>query len=204
MEPDEVAYATLCCSAEPVVSAGTTNFYSCPSCEKPAVVVPKNDMSRHDNHVRLHFLQAIADWLRICEQEGKPVGGPRKPGTSHSLASSFRIAADHSYRGGLLGWLAAGEEPLDHAPPINMSRPWHRLVKEGRYEGGLFGVHPSLDALLGDTIVINQTRWQLIETIGTRDYRVAYRNGETWRLWCSDSSSKYPHDWIWVLERESP
>ena len=152
-------------------------------------------------HIRL--------WLEIREQEGYEL-----PKTG----SDFDMEADHSLRGGLLGWLVAGNKPLPNPPPVSFSRPWHDLVAKGRDEG-FMDVYPmspeqsqayGLDRMLN----LNQRLWVLEEEVAENHYVIVQRvkgveayvakpEWGRWRLQLGKTPETHQHiemKW-WVLER---
>ena len=121
-------------------------------------------------------LRAVERWLVVRAREGCPV----EPGR-------LVVEAEHSIRGGLLGYILAGHEPHEHPPPLHYSRPWHALIDAGGLEGRIeaWRLHERWSADCGrpDAIVIAQHRWHLVETLGADDYRIEWRaDGKTSRL----------------------
>jgi len=113
-------------------------------------------------------LSILTRWLALREQYGCPV---------RDTVQDFIREASHSYRGGLLGWLAAGNEPFDEAPACLFSRPWYDLWRRGEATLADYVYEAA-----GGYIVIGQEPW-LIDHMDGSDYLIRPRKGGSlWRL----------------------
>lgn len=143
------------------------------------------------------FLAAIEAWLRVRAREGCPVEPDR-----------FATEAEHSLRGGLLGYILDGHAPHEHPPPRAYSRPWHALIDAGGVDDVLeaWRLHDKWGADCGrpDAIVICQHRWHLVEALGPDDWLVEWRDDNrpgapshhgTWRITRSGETARGRATW---------
>jgi hypothetical protein len=94
--------------------------------------------------------------------------------------------AEHSYRGGLLGWLAAGNEPFDEAPALAFSRPWYALWRDGEARGHYW---ICVRGVASGAVLIAQHEWVYERQDGT-DFLIRPRpGGSLWRLTLGDEDS---------------
>lgn len=117
-----------------------------------------------------HMILAISKWLMVRKLENKEVP-----------TEYFLIEAEHSVRGGLLGYILEGNVPWKVAPPIAHSRPWY-----GLFEAGLEPIEGELDVWsLRERgfdkagLVIAQGEWDIVEELGDDEWVAtpAERNG---------------------------
>lgn len=105
----------------------------------------------------MEFARHVAKWLRIRKMEGYPL--PED-------GSAFEVEADHSLRGGLLGWLVLGHEPFENPPPVSYSRPWYELVANGEatsMDVWVDGANGKKPVFQKPTVVIDQSPWLIVE-----------------------------------------
>jgi len=123
--------------------------------------------------------RAIETWLEV---RGESEYGKRKP----IEAYNFLVEADHSYRGGLLGYIMDGKEPHEFPPPRYYSRPWHNLI-----DAGPEGIKGCFDAWIDTHMmgsgekpiaVIGQHQWEVVKRLGDGDWLLTYPNLGQWRL----------------------
>jgi len=117
--------------------------------------------------------QAFAKWARV---RGESKYGQRRPLDK----GIFLVEADHSFRGGLLGYIVAGNEPHPVPPPRYYSRPAHWLVDagpEGVQDKLAISKLPWKDNLLG----VGHDAWEIVEEQAEGDYIIKYDENGLWR-----------------------
>lgn len=102
------------------------------------------------------IVHILGTWWKTRDKEG------------HTLTpDSFEIEADHSLRGGLLGWILDGRKPQPVPPPLFLSRPWHTLIESGEatVSGFLVWKFKKMPARRdSDVVVIGQSpEWHIVE-----------------------------------------
>lgn len=90
-------------------------------------------------------------------------------------ATRLECDASHS---ALLRRLMSGKDPLAEAPPLRWSYPWYSLIEEGvAHPHEVWIPEPGL--FEDESIVIDQTRWKIIETLDERDWIMTYYTPDT-------------------------
>lgn len=114
-----------------------------------------------------HITESVRRWLEIREQCGLPL---------RDDPDGLLVDLEHS---SLLRRLLLGQPPLDEAPPVRFSYPWYALIETS--EGRPYEVWVPEPGLLGDeaSIVIDQTRWRVVTTLGEQDWIAAYYTPDT-------------------------
>lgn len=111
-------------------------------------------------------IQCLIDWLRIRESEGK------------SFPTSIQDLSDQIDHSALLERLMLGKGHLNEPPPLSFSRPWYQLIDEGTITADevYFGDQFIRQVFGGDTIMINQAPWRIVESIDENTYIISYGN----------------------------
>jgi len=135
-------------------------------------------------------IKAIAKWMEIRAKHsyrGHDISTPR----------GFMIEADHSMRGGLLGWLLAGNEPSEEPPASCYSRPWHQLWADGKAAGRAC-IHGQ-----GDRVLIFQHGWTLDSETDAGLLIRPRPGGSRWLLTITGEPDVYG-EVAFTIERVSP
>lgn len=111
------------------------------------------------------YVRAIQRWVEVRETWGRP---------SRS-SDSFGPDLDHS---ALFQRIIAGKELFQEPPPLAFSYPNYPLLENGWCEPFEVWVPPagsSPSRLLGaNSIIIDQHRWEIIETVGEEEWIITY------------------------------
>jgi|TARA_R100000656_G_scaffold104176_1_gene75990 hypothetical protein len=118
-----------------------------------------------------NFLNSVILWMEVVHSEGK------------LNLDNLRNDASHSLRGGLLRYILDGNSPWRVPPPLYMSRPWYGLFDSGkdllatRMEVWKMSDKGWTCENADKTVVIGQSRWDVVEEHGTGDWTLTPSEG---------------------------
>ncbi len=106
------------------------------------------------------YSEALHKWLDIRQRWGRPAG---------TDASQFFADLDHS---ALFQRILTAATIFPEPPPLSHSYPNYRLIEQGWDEPMEVWTDPKMTG--ADTIIIDQSKWKIIETITPTEWVVAY------------------------------
>lgn len=151
------------------------------------------------------LLRELTTWMEVREEE---LGERAKiHGARH-----FHTEADHSLRGGLLGYLVRGGIPHEHPPPKALSRPWHDLIDAG--PEGLKGVMMIWRPFRDRLSILHDAGWKIIKPLSEEvverepghllvtEYLLEYDRLGLWRLSLIEKGELEPEWWLRPFNEE--
>lgn len=127
-------------------------------------------------------MAAIKKWESVRLAEGYDT----EP-LSQGPGRIFNMEADHSVRGGLLGYLLEGHEPHPKPPPRAYSRPWHYLIDQGEAKVSEITCWSDLPVFRDDPIssgvvsICQSSEWRRVQILAPTDWVLAHENHGLWR-----------------------